>query len=50
MKPLTLTARKRNIFGKKNKLLREKGLLPAVLYNSKALSLPLVIDLSLIHI
>ncbi len=44
MKPLTLTARKRNIFGKKNKLLREKGLLPAVLYNSKALSLPLVID------
>lgn len=40
-----LTAFKRTIFGKKTKTLREKGLLPAILYGRTISPLPLTINL-----
>ncbi len=45
MEEITLKAKKRDIFGKKNKILREKGLIPAVLYGKKTESIPLTIEL-----
>ena len=41
MEKLILQAKKRTIFGKKNKGLREKGFIPAVLYGKKIETLPL---------
>lgn len=44
MKNIVLKAHPREQLGKKSKTLREKGLLPAVIYNSRTESLPLVIE------
>jgi len=44
MEKLTLKAKIRNIFGKKNKSLRQKGLVPAVVYGRKTSSLPLEVE------
>jgi len=43
MEKLILKAKKRNIFGKKNKNLREKGFIPAILYGKKIQNYPLEI-------
>lgn len=45
MDNLTLKTKRREIFGKKNKLLREKGVIPAVLYGKKTESIPLAVNL-----
>lgn len=42
---LTLTAQKREIFGRKNKNLRRKGFLPAILYGRARNNLPVKLDL-----
>lgn len=41
MDKLILKAKKRTVFGKKNKILREKGFIPAILYGKKTETLPL---------
>jgi len=41
MDKLILKAKKRTVFGKKNKALREKGFIPAILYGKKTETLPL---------
>jgi len=41
---IKLNAQPRDIFGKKNKALRKKGLIPAVLYGHKIKSTPIVIN------
>ncbi|MGB9726520.1 MAG: 50S ribosomal protein L25 [Minisyncoccia bacterium] len=45
MENITLQAKKREIFGKKNKTLREKGFIPAVIYGKEKESIPLEINL-----
>ncbi len=49
MEKLILKAEKRNIFGKKNKNLRKKGLIPAILYGKKIESYPLEIKAQDFH-
>lgn len=45
MDNLILKTKKREIFGKKNKVLREKGIIPAVLYGKKTESISLAVNL-----
>lgn len=45
MEQITLRAKKREVFGKKNKTLREKGLIPAIVYGKKSEPIPLEINL-----
>lgn len=45
MENITLQAKKREIFGKKNKTLREKGFVPAVIYGKGKESIPLEVNL-----
>ena len=40
MEKITLKAKKRNVFGKKNKNLRANGFVPAVLYGKKTENYP----------
>lgn len=44
MANLTLKVKKRIVFGKQNKLLREQGFIPAVLYGKKTLACSLQVD------
>lgn len=44
MENITLKAKKREIFGKKNKILREKGFIPAVVYGKKSPPLSLEVN------
>ena len=45
MANLTLFATKREVLGKKNKFLREQGLIPAILYGANKISQALQVDL-----
>ena len=45
MEKITLKAKKREVLGKKNKILYQQGLIPAVVYGKKTESIPLQINL-----
>ncbi len=45
MKTLELKSKKREIFGKKVRTLRNQGLVPAVVYGNKNSALPIILDL-----
>lgn len=45
MEKITLKAKKREVFGKKNKVLREKGFVPAVIYGKNTAPISLEVNL-----